>query len=380
MNGGVVIPYMALGRTFSEHKQNLLEIYEEVGMSGQFVNGPALTDFEFNCAAVSGRSEAVSIATATDGLYFTMKALGIGPGDEVITTAYSYYATAEAIARTGATAVFADVDDHYHIDLSYAESVVQPNTKAILIVNLFGDMMDYDDVTDFAKKHKLLLIEDAAQSIGSFYNGIPSGFYGDASVYSFSPSKQISGMGHGACVVTDDRDLIYGIRELALHGRVPYAKGHMSVGHNSIMSSFEAAYLNYFIDIRDKLMLRRNVIASRYKYELADSKLIHMPLTRANAVHSYHKFVIRCSAASRSNLKWHLTVNGIESQIHYETLTPNEPYFSTQKNDLAMAMGFREFPNALRLSEESLSIPIYPELTDEEVGHIIHTLSRWNGT
>lgn len=362
------IPYMNLGRMFDQHKDELTKIFTEVGSSGKYVNGTPVFDFELNCGAIAARPCAVSVATATDGLFLLMKAIGIGAGDEVITTSYSYIATAEAIAKTGATAVFADVDDHYQIDLKYANSIVHPNTSAILIVNLFGDMMDYDALNKFARKNNLAIIEDAAQSFGSSYCGIPSGGYGNASVYSFSPSKQISGMGHGACVVTDAQHIADRVKMLARHGQ--FNGRFEQPGYNSIMSSMEADWINYFIGKREELFRRRNEIANMYLRELSDLTQIKMPLTRMGAVHSWHKFVIRVDDGSRNIFQWKLEKAGIETQVHYPELIAHAKYFENDK----------EYPNAKRLSEQSVSLPIYPELTDEEVYTIITAIREADGT
>ena len=359
---------MNLGRMFDQHKDELTKIFAEVGSAGKYVNGLSVSDFEYNCLSISNRPYALSCATATDGLYILMKAMGIGPGDEVITTAYSYIATAEAIAKTGATPLFADVDDHYQIDLEYANSIVQPNTKAMLIVNLFGDMMDYDALNKFAKKNDLVIIEDAAQSFGSSYGGIPSGAYGVASVYSFSPSKQISGMGHGACIVFNDWKLENKIHMLARHGKF---NGRFECpGMNSIMSTMEAEWLNYFIGKRGELLRRRNEIANMYLNELSDLETIKMPLKRMGAAHSWHKFVVRVEEpAKQSIFQARLEWEGIETQVHYPELQAHATYFENKK----------VYPNAERLRDQSVSLPIYPELTDEEVYYIITAIRKVDG-
>ena len=359
---------MNLGRMFDQHKEELTKIFTEVGSTGQYVNGSPVFDFELNCGSIAARACAVSVATATDGLYLTMKAMGIGEGDEVITTAYSFIATAEAIAKTGAKAVFVDVDDHYHLDLKQAERLLTYRTKAVLIVNLFGDMMDYAEVQEFTEKHKLSIIEDAAQSFGSTYRGRASGEYGQVSIFSFSPSKQISGMGHGACVVTDDQQLADKVKMLARHGQF---NGRFELpGHNSIMSSMEADWINYFIGIRGGLIQRRNEIANMYLKELSGLEQIQLPLTRLGTDHSWHKFVIRVDHGSRNIFRYHLEQAGIQTQIHYPELLPEAMYFDDKK----------PYPNAKRLSGQSVSLPIYPELTDEEVYSIITKICEVDGT
>lgn len=352
------IKFLGLDRCFEQHQENLLNIYKTIGLTGQVVGGEHVSKFEDTCAFISKRKYAVSVANATDGVFFALKALGIKEGDEVLTTSYSFHATAESILRTGATPVFVDVDDHYHIDLVEAEQHITPKTKAIVIVNLFGDCMALDSLQKFANKHNLLLVEDAAQSLMAKYNNVPSGKFGIASVYSFAPSKNIPGFSHGGCVVTDNEDVYNKVKTMKLHGKD--SSGHSVLGYNSIMSSFEAGQINYFLTLRNNWQNRRHQIANIYISGLRD--VVKTPLTRNATTHGWHKFVIR--AFNRDSLKTHLNNNNIECGIHYSTLTPNEPLFNSST----------AFKNAELLASESLSLPIYPELTNKEVDYIIETI------
>jgi len=354
------IPFNALDRTFARHKQQLLNIYETVGLSGQFVGGEAVETFENNCAFIAQRAHGISVASATDGLYFAMLALGIGVGDTVLTAAYSYYATAEAIAKTGATPVFIDVDQNYHLDLDKAADAIEPSTRAIMVVNLFGNMVNMSEFTAFANDHNLLLIEDAAQSYGSTFKDKPSGSFGDVSVYSFDPLKQMPGTGHGGCVLTNDDDINRKVRMLAVHGRATDGRHHM-LGNKSTMSSFEAAQLNYFMRIGSDFKNQRAFAANFYLLH-AHNEYITMPTVNTDTEHSWHKFVIRCER--RDELKLFLSQCGVQTQVHYGTLMPHEPVFGSTQS----------FPIAEKYASTSLSIPIYPELAVDELWHIIDCL------
>ena len=348
-----MIKYLGIDRCFSQHQDALVDIYRHIGLTGQVVGGEYIKKFEDTCALISDRKYATSVANASDGLFFALRALGIKSGDEVLTTSYSFHATAESILRTGATPVFIDVDEHYHIDLSKAEITI--NTKAIVVVNLFGDCMNFDDVTVFADKHNIHLVEDAAQSFMSSWNDIPSGKLGITSVYSFAPSKNIPGFSHGGCVVTDDEYINESVKTMKLHGKD--TNGHSVLGYNSIMSSFEAGQINYFFALRTEWQNRRTEIANRYINGLED--VIKTPLTREGVIHGWHKFVLRTD--NRDAIKQHLISNNVECGVHYHTIIPNEPLFNSSN----------VFENAELLASQSLSLPIYPELSNEEVDYII---------
>ena len=350
------IKYLGIDRCFKQHQDELVNIYKDVGLSGQVVGGKHIKEFENNCALVSDRKYAVSVANASDGLFFALSALGIKKGDEVLTTSYSFHATAESILRTGATPIFVDVDEHYHININKIE--ITNNTKAIVVVNLFGNCMNFNEITEFANSNNLHLVEDAAQSLMASWNNIPSGKLGIVGVYSFAPSKNLPGFSHGGCVVTDNKELFNTINVKKLHGKDNGE--HVMLGYNSIMSSFEAAQLNYFFNLKEVWQQRRTYIANMYISNLAN--VVQTPLTRENTVHGWHKFVIRTK--NRNKLKQHLLDNNIEAGIHYPVITPNEPLFKTSKT----------FNNAELLASERLSLPIYPELSDIEVNFIIETI------
>ena len=350
------IKYLGIDRCFKHHQDELTNIYKDIGLSGQVVGGKHIKEFEDSCALISNRKYAISVANASDGLFFALSALGIKEGDEVLTTSYSFHATAESILRTGATPVFVDIDEHYHIDISKAK--ITNKTKAMVVVNLFGDCLNFDEVTQFTNTNNIHLVEDAAQSFMASWNNIPSGKLGITSVYSFAPSKNIPGLSHGGCVLTDDANIKESVSAMKLHGKD--SSGHFVLGYNSIMSSFEAGQINYFLTLRNEWQQRRTDIANRYIDEL--NKVIQTPLSRDKTTHGWHKFVVRIS--NRDKLKQHLLNSNIECGVHYPTITPHEPLFN-----ISGSFGCAEL-----LASESLSLPIYPELSDTEVEYIIKSV------
>jgi len=357
MTGSSKIKFLGIDRCFSDNQGQLCNIYRSVGTSGQVVGGPHVTFFENNCKQISNRQYAISVANASDGLFLSLIAAGIGPGDEILTTAYSFFATAESISRTGATPIFVDVDDHYHLDLSKA--IVSERTRAIVVVNLFGDCVNFNEFEEFANRHSLLLFEDAAQSLYSSWNNIPSGKLGVASIYSFAPSKNIPGFSHGGCVVTDNEQIYRDVLVRKLHGK--WNGLHEIIGYNSIMSSFEAAQINYFMEMSDSWQARRTSIAEYFNNEL--QHLVEIPKTREHVVHSWHKYVIKPD--NRTHVQECLTNSGIETSIHYAKLIPHEPAYNEKLG---------KYPVAQALSNCSLTIPLYPELNDSEVEYIVKCL------
>ena len=365
------IPFNNLGKTFDTHKDKIFDLWNEVGMTGQFAGGLNTKAFEDLCALQSSRYYGIAVANATDGLYFALLAMGIDEDAEVLVPAYSYHATAEAIAKTGATPVFVDVDEYYHMELIRAEQLVTEKTKALVFVNLFGDMMDVKKLKAFASKHNLLILEDAAQSYGSEFNNLPSGCFGDASVFSFDATKQLPGMGHGGCVVTNYPYIEEKVRMLALHGKHTDGK-HYMLGHKSTISEFEAAQLVYFLENKDTFIKPRIAIAEFYNRHIWNP-LIAKPLTReTTTTHSWSKYVIRCDR--RDDLREHLRHAGVETQIHYKRLAPYEPVFGGLGGVTERILFL---PYSYAYSQTSLSLPIYPELEMEDLWCVTEALNSF---
>jgi dTDP-4-amino-4,6-dideoxygalactose transaminase len=359
------IKFVGLDRLFNNYRSEYLAATEEVLDSGMVVGGPHVAEFEKNLAEITHRKYAVSVNSCTDALFFILTACGIGNGDEVITTSYSFIATASAILRAGATPVFVDIDDHYHLDLELVNKAKTGKTKAVLAVNLLGDCVDFTAFEEYCKSNNLLLIEDAAQSFGSNYGGSPSGKLGLASALSFSPMKTLPCFGTAGAITTDDEYIFNRCRSLRRHGKVEERPSSVVLGYNSIIPADKAAQLNISLRYSDKWQERRLIIANRYLAGLEKIDDIVTPRTRDGAVHCWHKFIVR--STKRDALQRHLKDRGIQTQIHYEIPLPSEPIFGDREPD--------SYHQALNCSRSSLSLPIYAELRDEEVSYIIQHIS-----
>jgi dTDP-4-amino-4,6-dideoxygalactose transaminase len=359
------IKFIGLSRLFDNHRKEYLEATERVLSSGMVVGGEHVNEFESNLIKVSGRKHAVSVTSCTDALFFILTACGIGKGDEVITTSYSFIATASAILRTGATPVFIDIDDHYHLDLELIRRKKTSRTKALLAVNLLGDCVDFQAFEEYCSKENLLLIEDAAQSFGARFGNRPSGNLGIASAYSFSPMKTLPCFGIAGAVVTDNDDIADKCRCLRRHGKSNESPSSIMLGYNSVIPADKAAQLNISLKYMDEWQTRRQAIADRYIAGLKGTGDIVTPGTREGAVHCWHKFIIRTS--NRDELQKHLAEKGVQTQVHYKVPLSSEPIFGDRDPS--------SYKRAVEYSKTCLSLPIYAELTDEEVDYIIRQIN-----
>lgn len=358
------IKFLGLDRLFNNHKDEYLSSAEQVLNSGVVVGGPHVDEFEKELAKSTNRKYAVSVGSCTDALFFMLTACGIGSGDEVITTSYSFIATASAILRTGATPIFVDVDEYYHLNIDKIREVKTNRTKAVLAVNLLGDCVDFPSFEQYCRTENILLFEDAAQSFGARYGDLPSGKLGLASALSFSPMKTLPCFGTAGAVVTDNEDIAHKCKILRRHGKSDNASPAIMLGYNSIIPSDKAAQLNISLKYNEQWRQRRAMIADRYVAELEDIIDITTPKTRITVTHCWHKFMIRSSR--RDQLRKYLFSKGIETQVHYPLTLPSETIFG-DKNPGA-------YVQAINYSQTSLSLPIYAELKDEEVDYIIQQI------
>jgi len=361
------IKFIGLDRLFNNYRNEYLEVTEKVLSSGLAVGGPYVAEFEKNLAGITGRKYAISVNSCTDALFFILTACGIGSDDEVITTSYSFIATASAILRTGARPVFVDVDDHYHLRLKDVQKVRTPRTKAVLAVNLLGDCVDFVAFEEYCKSENLLLFEDAAQSFGARFRDVPSGQLGIASALSFSPMKTVPCFGTAGAVVTDNEDIAVKCGALRRHGKVNESPSSVMLGYNSVLPADKAAQLNISLKYIEQCRERRALVADRYIAGLEGVGDIITPKTRKHAVHCWHKFMIRTSR--RDELQKHLYGHGIQSQVHYKVPLPMEPIFGDRHPD--------SYSQANEFSKTCLSLPIYAELKDEEVDYIIHQIKAF---
>lgn len=353
------IPFLDLKAHHDPLKSELLAAIAEVIDTNAFAGGPFVERFEQDFAAFCGSQFAIGVGNGTDALWLALLALGVGPGDEVITVPNSFIATAEAISYCGATPVFIDIDEQtYTMDSGRLESAITPRTKAIIPVHLYGQMADMDPILEIAKKHELPVIEDACQAHGAEYKGRKAGTLGVAGCFSFYPGKNIGALGEAGAIVTNDPDLRQKMRVLRDHGQA--RKYHHSViGWNARMDGIQGAVL------RIKLQhLARNNAARRAHAALYDSLFqcvpgVIAPKISPRGVPVYHLYVIQVK--NRDVLLAWLAGKGIGCAIHY----PVPIHLQEAYRSLKLPRG--SFPVAERCADEILSLPMFPELTASQV-------------
>jgi len=341
------------------------EVNEAIGgvlQSCAFVNSRS---FEKDFADYIGTDYCVGVGNGTDALFMAMKAMGFGPGDELITAANTFIATAEGIGWTGATPVFVDCDALYNIDVTKIEAAITDKTKAIVPVHLYGQPADMDAVMDIAKRHNLKVIEDCAQAHGATYKGRKVGTFGDAACFSFYPGKNLGAYGDAGAVVTNDEALATDIRKLGDHGsNVKYQ--HDFEGMNSRLDGIQGAVLSVKLRHLDKWSDRRIEVAKRYCEGLKDVCVV--PETMDDVRHVWHLFVIQVN--NREELMNHLQAEDIASGIHYPVPLPKTPAYAS--------LGYEadQFPVAYGTADKIVSLPMHGDLTDEDVDLVIQEVRK----
>jgi dTDP-4-amino-4,6-dideoxygalactose transaminase len=331
---------------------------ERVIARGWFVLGPEVEQFEAQFAAAAGASHAIGVGNGTDALALILRALGIGPGDEVITTSLSAAYTALAISMAGATPVFADIDPvRLTIDPASIAPLVGPRTRAILPVHLYGQAADMLPIERLASKHNIAIVEDCCQAHLATANGRPVGTIGHAGAFSFYPTKNLGALGDGGAVVTNDRSLAEKVRRLRNGGQIDRYH-HQERGINSRLDELQAAVLGARLQWLRDWTERRRQLAARYRAALAGSVVETLP--ECDQGHVYHLFVVR--AAARDTLQAHLAGDGIETLIHYPVPIPQQPAFA----DSAQAA----CPVASRVCRQIVSFPLYPRMTLDDVAQV----------
>lgn len=356
------IPFIDLRAQYLELKADIDAAFLRVMESGEYIAGPEVEALEAEIAAITATKHAVAVASGTDALALTLESLGIGPGDEVITTAFTFFATAEAIARQGAAPVFADIDKAtYNLCPEDAERRITPRTKAIMPVHLFGQPADMDAFADLAKRYGLKLIEDACQAIGAKHGDRPAGSMGDAGCISFFPTKNLGGYGDGGMIVTNDKAISDRARLLAKHGSSKKYY-HEAIGVNSRLDPVQAAMLRAKLTRLDDWNDRRKRAAEYYNNGLKDTPL-KLPTVMEGAEHVYHLYVAQYEG--RYELMNKLKENGIPTGRYY-------PCPLHLQKALAY-LGYK--PGDLPVTEEtcaaSFALPLSPHLTREQQDYII---------
>lgn len=361
--------FLDLKKQYQSIKKEINQAIQRVLNSGSFILGKEVEDFERELANYCGVKYAIGVNSGTDALLLSLMALEIGPGDEVITTPFTFIATAEVIALRGAKPIFVDINPKtFNIDENKIESVITSRTKAIIPVHLFGQPLEMDKIMKIAKKYNLYVIEDCAQAIGAQYQGKMVGNFGDFGCLSFFPSKNLGAYGDGGAVLTNNKRLAEKIKMLRVHGsKKKYY--HDLIGINSRLDALQAAilkvklkYLNFWIKSRQKK-------AKIYNQGFAHIKEIVIPSVAKNCQHVYHQYTLRVK--NRNKLIKYLKQNSVPSIVYYPVplhLQPVFKYLGYKKGDL---------PEAEKASKEVLSLPIYPELSRKEQNFIIRKIREF---
>ncbi len=362
------IPFVDLKAQYSVIKNDIDTAIQNVIEETAFIGGKYVKEFESSFKQLYGVNHCIPVANGTDSLYIIMKMLGIGPGDEVITSAYSWISSSETISQTGATPVFVDIDPEYFtINEQQIEEKISAKTKAIIPVHIHGQMCEMDSILHIAQKHNLFIIEDCAQSHFSELGGKRAGTMGIASSFSFYPGKNLGAYGDAGCILTDNDVLAEKFRMFASHGALK-KHHHQIEGINSRLDGLQAAILSAKLPHILNWTAQRRQCAGWYDDALQGINQIHIPLRRQDSKHSFHLYVIR--AQRRDELMDYLKQQGVETAIHYPTALPNLPCYT----HLNLS---KEFPIATSNQSTILSLPIYPELSREAINYISDKIRRF---
>jgi dTDP-4-amino-4,6-dideoxygalactose transaminase len=365
------VPLLDLQAQYASIRGDVLAAITRVCDSQQFIMGPEVEQLERELASALGVRSAVAVSSGTDALLVAMMALGIGPGDEVITPTFSFFATAGCVARLGARPVFVDIDpETLMLDAARVCAAVTPRTRAIVPVHLYGLCADMDPLIDVARTARLPIIEDAAQAIGATYKGRAAGTIGTVACFSFFPSKNLGAYGDAGLVTTEDDGLAKRIRLLRIHGAEPKYY-HREIGGNFRLDALQAAVLRVKLPHLAAWNERRRANAARYRTLFESAGVlprVTLPVEPAGRTHIYHQYVVR--VPHRDAVRQHLASRDIGTDIYYPVPFHRQECFAH--------LGYPEdaFPHADKAAAEVLALPIYPELTEAQQAHVVGSLAE----
>ena len=368
----VTVPLLDLQAQYQPLRQPLLDALTRVADSQRFIGGPEVEAFEREVAAVVDVRHAIGVSSGTDALLAALMALDIGPGDEVVTSTFSFFATAGCIARVGARPVLVDIEpESFNIDVVAAARACTARTRALLPVHLFGQSADMSAVLALADEYKLRVVEDAAQAIGATDHGGKVGGIGNLGCFSFFPSKNLGGFGDAGLVTTNDDRLAHKVRLLRNHGMEP-KYFHRIIGGNFRLDAIQAAVLRVKLPHLAGWTEGRRANADRYRQLFRDAGLdgaVRLPAERADRYHIYNQFVIRI--ADRDGLKAHLDAAGVGTEIYYPVPFHMQECFAS--------LGYKpgDFPHAEKAAAEVLALPIYPELTADHQRYVVDQIAAF---
>ena len=355
------VPFLDLSITSEEERSELLDAVETVMKHGRLVLGPEVEEFESRFAEYCGRKFAVGVSSGTDALYLGLRSLGIGSGDEVITPSLSWIATANAISLTGATPVFADIDDDQNISPESVQRLISDKTKALLPVHFNGKICQIDKIAEIAREHDLLTIEDAAQSFSARYDNALAGSFGDIACFSLNPMKIFAAIGEAGVIVTDDPDVQKRLISLRYAGTID-REVCVEPGLNSRLDTIQAAMLLKRFNKVENIVERRREVAGSYSSLLRE--LVVTPEDSVGERHVYYTYTIRCD--NRDELKKHLESKGIEVKIRHPILMPLQPAYKGKS--------LAEFSNAEKIVGEILSLPASEVVSNEEIEYVASSI------
>jgi len=365
---GERVPLLDLRAQYESMRDDIDEAIRRVVESQHFILGPEVEALEREIADYCGTTHAVGVSSGTDALLVALMALGVGPGDEVITTPFTFFATAGTVARLGARTVFVDIEpDTFNIDAARIEAALSPRTKAIIPVHLFGRVADMDTVMRLAGSAGVAVIEDAAQAIGAYdAAGRRAGAIGDIGAFSFFPSKNLGAFGDAGMVTTSDESLARLMRQLRVHGMEP-KYFHSMVGGNFRLDALQAAVLRVKLRRLDTWHDGRRRNAARYRELFAQAGIEQVTLPQDVPGHIYNQFVIR--VPQRDALRDHLSARAIGTEIYYPLPLHMQACFA--------GLGYQEgdFPHAERAAREVLALPIFPELEDAALQRVVASIA-----
>ncbi len=363
------IPVLDLQPEIERHWQAFNEAMQGVLRSGAFINGPDVKAFEDEVAAYAKVKHAIGMNSGTDALVIALKALGVNPGDEVITTAFSFFATGEAVSLLGAKPVFVDIDPAtYNLDPALLEAKITPKTKAIIPVHLYGHAAPMDEILAVARRHDLKVLEDVAQAFSGSYKGKKLGTIGHAGALSFFPSKNLGAFGDGGMMLTDDDRVAEVARMLRVHGAKKKYENEL-LGYNSRLDTIQAAILRVKLPHLDQASTQRRAAAQRYTAALQSLKGVTPPVEKPYAQHVYHQYTIRIAGGRRNAVKASLAAEGIETMVYYPIPLHRLPVYLSQHGD-------DKLPLSEDASSSVLSLPIWPEITKDVQDRVVQAIGK----
>ncbi|ANB61661.1 DegT/DnrJ/EryC1/StrS family aminotransferase [Anoxybacteroides amylolyticum] len=362
------VPMLDLSEQYQRLRTEMLTVLDEVMSSSRFILGDHVKKLENDVAAYSNVKHGIGCGNGSDAIHIALQAIGVGPGDEVITTPFTFFATGGAIVRAGAKPVFVDIDPvTFNIDPAKIEEAITEKTKAILPVHLYGQMADMDPIVEIANKRGLFIIEDAAQAIGAKYKGKNVGELGTAATYSFFPTKNLGAYGDGGMIVTNDEEIAEKCRVIRVHGSKPKYYHHV-LGYNSRLDEMQAAILNVkFPHLNEWSELRRERAAT-YTHLLKEmlGDVVVTPVEVDGHYHVFHQYTIR--VPKRDELQAFLKENGVSTMVYYPLPLHLQPVFQE--------LGYKEgdLPEAEKAAKEAVSLPMFPELKVEQQQYVVEKI------